>query len=197
MVVDTAFVVGTLASFLMNGACCAYQMNREGEFRESLRNEIAQEWQEQRQRELEQQQAEHETRMRQFEERYSQVLSRQEEGSYTQTHLSEGRRSNARYSLGKSNNQESPPSVVATTLSTTASSGSHLTSLFDDDDDDDDHEDENKENRRSVELYDDPTQEAFASKSLELFSSLAGADTSLILMERQQSERNCITSSAA
>ena len=51
MVFDAAFLAGTVASLMMNGACCYYQSNREDELREELRDEIRREWHIQRKRE--------------------------------------------------------------------------------------------------------------------------------------------------
>lgn len=86
MVMDTAFVAGTLASFLMNGACCVYQMNREDELRQELRQEIRREWHHQRKREVEKQHETAKQHRKEFEDRYQQLLMRQDEASYTSTH---------------------------------------------------------------------------------------------------------------
>jgi hypothetical protein len=86
MVLDAAFFAGTIVSFMMNGVCCMYQVNREDEFRESLRKEIQKEWFEQRQREVKEQQDQHKRALQLFEERFLQVVSKQDEESFTTTH---------------------------------------------------------------------------------------------------------------
>jgi hypothetical protein len=79
MVVDIAFVAGTVASCLMNGACCMYQAGRVDDLREELRRE----WQQQGQREVRKQKETEQQQRKDFEERHDQLLMRSEDQSYT------------------------------------------------------------------------------------------------------------------
>lgn len=86
MVVDAAFLAGTVASFMMNGACCMYQVSREDELREELREEIRREWYNQRKREIHKQNLTAIEHRKSFEDRYQGLLMRQDDQSYTHTH---------------------------------------------------------------------------------------------------------------
>jgi len=74
MVLDAAYVAGTIASFLMNGACCMYQVNREEGLKEELREEIKKEWIKERKRELRRAQKFRQKQMASFEDVYDKLL---------------------------------------------------------------------------------------------------------------------------
>jgi hypothetical protein len=130
MVVDVAFVAGTVASFLMNGACCMYQVGRVDDLRDELREELKREWRQQRQREVRKQKETEQEQEKEFEERYQQLLMRNDDQSYTQ------RRPHGTGSWSSPSNAKSdPPSVLKLCRSRSSS-------IMDEVEDDDDEEGE-------------------------------------------------------
>jgi hypothetical protein len=114
MVVDCAFLIGTATSFLLNGACCAYQLSREEELKVNLREELRKEWLQQRRREIQRRQKQQESHESDFEERYRRLLLREDGLSYTQTHFRLPRISGSATSSGR---QDPPSSSISTTTS--------------------------------------------------------------------------------
>ena len=161
MVFDAAFLAGTAASLMMNGACCYYQSNREDELREDLREEIRREWQLQRKREMTKRQERKDLQSSEFEDRYQELMQRssEEHMSYAEKHNifvsrsnSGGNNSGCRltaasvYSTdtpypGRVRHRRGPPSVTNALLISRNSS-----IMEDDDDDDDDDQDDTNTN---------------------------------------------------
>jgi len=91
---DAAFLAGTVASLMMNGACCYYQSHREDELRDDLREEIRREWYLQRKREKRMLEEVKEKKSSDFEDHYQQLLHRRCE-SYTERRIIGGSGSKA------------------------------------------------------------------------------------------------------
>ena len=160
MVFDAAFLAGTAASLMMNGACCYYQSNREDELREDLREEIRREWHSQRKREMAKLQERNDLQSSEFEDRYRELMQRssEEHMSYAEKHnifvsgsnsSGDGYNSGSRltaasvYSTdtpypGSDRHRQDPPSVNALLISRNSSILEENDNDDDDDDDDDD-----------------------------------------------------------
>ena len=152
MVFDAAFLAGTAASLMMNGACCYYQANREDELRDDLRQEIRREWHLQRKREARQRGEQKELHPSDFEDPYPELMQRssEEHMSYADKHNVRSASRGSVFSIdsgtidtgatpypGRDQLQQDPPSVNALLISRSSSI------LEDDDDGSDDEEEDN------------------------------------------------------
>ncbi|CAB9504482.1 expressed unknown protein [Seminavis robusta] len=135
MVLDVAYVAGTIASFVMNGACCMYQTNREDFLREELRDEIRKEWVQQRRREVDKQHQTQREQRKEFEERYQKLLTRNEDQSYTHRH-----HLSPKHNSTTTPQERDPPNSVDSQYMRNLSRNSSIMDEEEDDNDDKDHE---------------------------------------------------------
>lgn len=101
------FLVSTGVSLLMNGVCCAYQMNGERELREAMRSDIREEWRLQRALEAqERREYEHRAerlRLEALEKRYHLLKAAQQRHHRSSSYKSKTRTKNSRFSTPRGN----------------------------------------------------------------------------------------------